>query len=77
MTTESQNEQDNEPPERRKASLLQTVWIVLSGLVMIGRSRDYGPNAPKLDPVLLVIVAIVGAIILIAGLVTLAVSVAH
>jgi len=67
----------DEPTERRKASLLQTIWIVLSGLVMIGRSKDFDPNAPKLDPVLLVIVAIVGAIILIAGLVTLAVSVAH
>ena len=66
-----------EPSERRKASLLQTIWIVLSGLVMIGRSKDFDPNAPKLDPVLLVIVAIVGAIILIAGLVTLAVSVAR
>ena len=63
--------------KRRKASLLQTIWIVLSGLVMIGRSKDFDPNAPKLDPVLLVIVAIVGAVILIAGLVTLAVSVAR
>ncbi len=77
MTTESPTGQRNEVPERKNASLLQTVWIVLSGLVMIGRSRDFGPTAPKLDPVLLVIVAIVGAIILIVGLVTLAVSVAH
>lgn len=77
MTTDPETEPKDEPTERRKASLLQTIWIVLSGLVMIGRSKDFDPNAPKLDPLLLVIVAVVGAIILIAGLVTLAVSVAH
>jgi len=70
-------EPDNTPPEPKKASLLQTVWIVVSGLVMIGRSRDFDPSAPKLNPVLLVIVALVGAVLLIASLVMLATFVAH
>jgi hypothetical protein len=77
MATEPPTGQRDEPARPKKASLLQTVWIVMSGLVMIGRSRDFDASAPKLDPVLLVIVAVVGAIILIAGLVTLAVSIAH
>ena len=77
MTTEPPTQQHSETTEPKKASLLQTAWIVMSGLVMIGRSRDFGPSAPRLDPVVLVVVAIVGALFLIAALVTLAVFVAH
>lgn len=77
MTPESGNNRPETPPETKKASLLQTVWIVLSGLFMIGRKRDFGPAAPKIDPALLVIVALVGAVLLIASLVMLATSIAH
>ena len=77
MTPEHDNTRPDTPPAPRKASLLQTMWIVASGLVMIGRSRDFDPSAPKIDPVLLVIVALVGAVLLIASLVMLATFVAH
>jgi Protein of unknown function (DUF2970) len=77
MSPESGNTRPEPPSGAKKASLLQTVWIVVSGLFMIGRKRDFGPAAPKIDPVLLVIVALVGAVLLIASLVMLATSIAH
>ena len=77
MTPESDNARPDLADKPKKASLLQTVWIVMSGLVMIGRSRDFNSNAPKINPVLLVIVALVGALLLIAGLVMLATFVAR
>lgn len=77
MTPESDNDRPDLEDESKKASLLQTVWIVMSGLVMIGRSRDFSSSAPKIDPVLLVIVALVGSVLLIAGLVMLAIVVAR
>ena len=46
-------------------------------LFMIGRNRDYGPDAPTIGPVRLIIVAVVGAILLISALVLLATSVAR
>ena len=51
--------------------------IVISMLFMIGRNRDYGADAPTIGPARLILVAIVGAALLIAGLVTLATSIAH
>jgi len=64
----------NPPPEPRspkKASLLQVAWIVVSGFFMIGRNKDYGPDAPKITPAQLVIVAVVGAVLFVVGMVTL------
>jgi hypothetical protein len=77
MTPEPDNSRPASSPEPKKASLLQTVWIVVSGLFMIGRKRDFDPSAPKIDPALLVIVAIIGAVVLIASLITLATFIAH
>jgi hypothetical protein len=57
------------PPQ--KASLLKVIWIVLSGFFMIGRNRDYGPDAPKITPAQLIIVAVVGAVLFVVGMVTL------
>ena len=37
---------------------------------MIGRNRDYGPDAPKISPVHLVIVAVLGAAFFVGGLIT-------
>lgn len=54
-----------------KANLLQVAWIVVSGFFMIGRNRDYGPDAPKVSPAHLVIVAVIGAIVFVASIVTL------
>lgn len=59
-------------PASKKATLLQVIWIVVSGLFMIGRNRDYGPDAPKIGPAQLIIVASIGAALLISGLVLLA-----
>ena len=77
MIPESGNTRPDRPPEPKRASLLHTMWIVVSGLFMIGRSRDFGPAAPQLNPLLLLIVALVGTVLLIASLVMLAVSIAH
>lgn len=63
-------------PVPKKATLLQVVRIVISGLFMIGSSRDYGPGAPTIGPARLIIVAIGGAVLLIAALVLLATSIA-
>ncbi len=65
----------NAPPE--KASLLRTIRIVISMLFMIGRNRDYGASAPEIDPIRLVFVGIIGAALVVAGLVTLAMFIAH
>lgn len=64
-------------PEPKKATLMQVIRIVISMLFMIGCNRDYGPNAPTIGPARLIIVAIVGAALLIAGLVLLATTIAH
>ena len=66
-----------EPDARKKAGLLQTVRIVISMLFMIGRNKDYGAEAAPIDPVKLIFVAIIGAALLIAGLVTLAMYIAR
>jgi hypothetical protein len=55
-----------------KASLLHVVRIVVSLLFMIGRNRDYGPQAPVVTPARLIIVSLIGAALLVAGLITLA-----
>jgi hypothetical protein len=57
---------------QKKATVLQTARIVVSMLFMVGRNRDYDANAPKIDPVQLAFVAIIGAALVIGGLVTLA-----
>jgi hypothetical protein len=59
------------PVPPRKANLLQVIWIVVSGFFMIGRNRDYGPDAPKISPAQLVVVAVVGAVLFVVGLITL------
>lgn len=64
-------------PAPKKATLLQVVRIVVSMLFMIGRNRDYGPDAPTIGPAQLIIVAVIGAALLIAGLVLLASHLAH
>ena len=58
------------PPTPRKANLLQVIWIVVSGFFMVGRDRDYGPDAPKINPAQLIIVAVIGAALLVGGLIT-------
>lgn len=59
------------PPAPRKANLLQVIWIVVSGFFMIGRNRDYGPDAAKISPAQLVFVAVIGAVLFVVSLVTL------
>jgi Protein of unknown function (DUF2970) len=68
---------ETEAEAPKKATLLQVVRIVISMLFMIGRNRDYGADAPTIGPARLIVVAIIGAALLIAGLVTLATSIAH
>jgi hypothetical protein len=59
------------PAQPKKAGLLKVVWIVISGFFMIGRNRDYGPDAPKITPAQLIIVAVMGAIVFVVSIVTL------
>ena len=59
------------PTRPRKASLLQVIWIVISGFFMIGRNRDYAPDAPKISPAHLVIVSVIGAVVFVVSIVTL------
>lgn len=63
-------------PAPKQANWLQTAWIVVSGLFMIGRNRDFGPDAPRISPAQLVIVAVIGAVVLVGGLILLAASIA-
>ena len=65
------------PPTPRKANLLQVIWIVVSGFFMIGRNRDHGPDAPKVSPAQLVIVAVIGAVLFVVGLITLVSFITH
>ena len=65
---------NNEPDVRsepKKATLLQVARIVASGFVMIGRGRDYAPGAPTIDPVRLIVLALIAAALLIGALVLL------
>lgn len=64
-------EPSTKSPPPRRASLLKVVWIVISGFFMIGRNRDYGPDAPKITPAQLIIVAVIGAVIFVVGMVSL------
>jgi hypothetical protein len=59
------------PTQPKKASLLHAVWIVVSGFFMIGRKRDYGPDAPKITPAQVIIVAVIGGIVFVLSIVTL------
>ena len=77
MTPSPESTQPDARPVPKKATLWQVVRIVISMLFMIGRNRDYGPGAPTIGPARLIIVAIIGAALLIAGLVLLATSIAH
>jgi Protein of unknown function (DUF2970) len=61
----------------KKATLLHIIRIVISMLFMIGRNRDYDADAPIIGPAQLIIVAIVGAALLIVGLVLLASFIVH
>ena len=67
---ESSSETPTNTPAK-KASLPRVIWIVISGFFMIGRNRDYGPDAPKITPAQLIIVAVIGAIVFVASIVTL------
>jgi hypothetical protein len=58
-------------PTPKKANLLQVIWIVVSGFFMIGRNRDYAPDAPKISPAQLVVVAVAGGVVFVLGLITL------
>lgn len=63
-------------PPPKKASLLQVIRIFVSMLFMIGRNRDYAADAPTIGAARLIIVAIIGMALVIAGLVILAMSIA-
>ena len=76
MTPSPENTEPDSRVAPRKASWLQAIWVVVSGMFMIGRNRDFGPDAPKISPAQLVIVAVIGAVVLVGGLILLASSIA-
>ena len=55
-------------PRSHKATPLQVARIVVSGLFMIGQKRDFGPDAPRIDPVHLVVGALIGFALIIAAM---------
>lgn len=77
MTPLSAIAEPDAQPIPKKATLMQLARIVVSGLFMIGRNRDYGPAAPTIGPVRLIIVVFIGTALLIASLVLLATFVAR
>lgn len=77
MTPLSENAGGDAQPGPKKATLLQVARIVVSGLFMIGRNRDFGPAAPTIGPARLIIVVFIGTALLIAALVLLATFIAH
>lgn len=77
MTPLSENAEPEARPAPKKATLLQVARIVVSMLFMIGRNRDYRSDAPTIGPARLIIVAIIVAVLLIVGLVTLATFIAR
>ncbi|MEO8006391.1 MAG: hypothetical protein ABI771_15860 [Betaproteobacteria bacterium] len=66
---------ENIPPPPKRANLLQVIRIVISMLFMIGRNRDYAADAPTIGAARLIIAAIIGAALVIVGLVLLATSI--
>src|SRR3954468_6740227 len=72
MNQPSQSTEPELAQPAKKASLLHVVRIVVSLLFMIGRNRDSGPQAPVITPARLIVVSLVGAALLAAGLVLLA-----
>ena len=77
MTPLPGNTEPDARPLPKKATLWQVARIVVAMLFMIGRNRDYGPGAPAIGPLRLIIVATIGAILLIATLVPLATYIAR
>jgi hypothetical protein len=77
MTPLSEKAEPHTRAVPKKATLLQVVRIVIAMLFMIGRNRDYAPDAPTIGAARLIIVAIIGAALLIIGLVLLATTLAH
>lgn len=75
LTPIPEHREPDSSPAPKKASWLQVAWVVVSGLFMIGRNRDFGPDAPKISPVHLLVVAIIGAALLVGGLILLASSI--
>jgi Protein of unknown function (DUF2970) len=71
VTPSQSNSEPEVRSEPKKATLLQLARIVASGFVMIGRARDYEPDAPTIDPVRLIILAFAGTALLIGALVLL------
>lgn len=61
----------SEQARPRRAGLLHVAKIIVSGLFMIGQSRDFGPNAPRISPVQLVVATLIGVAVLVGLLVML------
>lgn len=67
----SGKKQAGRPATPKQASLLQVARIVVSGLFMIGRNKDYSPDAPKIGPTRLIAMAFIGTALLITALIML------
>ena len=52
----------------KRATPLQVARIVVSGLFMIGQNRDFGPDAPRIDPAHLIVGALIGFALIIASI---------
>lgn len=62
----------SEPPlHRRKGSILGTVKAVLWGFLGVRRNADYQNDIASLNPIHIIVVGIVMAILFVLGLITL------
>ena len=77
MKASSENAEPSGQSTPPKATLLQVVRVIVSGLFMIAPNRDFGPSAPKIGPVQLIIAALIGVALLIAALLLLVSAITH
>jgi len=77
MNASPENAESSGKSPPKKATLLQVVRVLVSGLFMIAPNRDFGPTAPKIGPVQLIIAVLIGFALLVATLILVATTIAH
>jgi hypothetical protein len=61
----------SQPPHRRKPALLDTIRAVLWGFLGVRRKTDYQQDIDKLNPLHLIAVGLVLAVLFVVGLMVL------
>lgn len=61
----------NTPPRKAKASIAQVAATIFFGLLAIGKENTWKKDGATVTPVQVIVGALIGLIIVIAGLITL------